>query len=41
MWRSSLASTKRLPDRIYHYTDAAGLIGIIQTTTIWATTWPY
>jgi len=37
MWRPSLASTKKPPDRIYHYTDAAGLLGIIQTKTIWAT----
>jgi hypothetical protein len=28
---------KETPDRIYHYTDAAGLPGIIQTKTIWTT----
>jgi hypothetical protein len=37
MWRPSLASKRAAPDRIYHYTDAAGLLAIIQTKTIWAT----
>src|SRR5579884_1744943 len=29
------------PDRLYHYTDADGLVGIVNSQTFWATHWHY
>lgn len=36
-----LTETANNPERVYHYTDAAGLLGILQSKSIWASHFAY
>jgi hypothetical protein len=36
-WRADSMDDHPVPPLLYHYTDATGLLGIVQSRAIWAT----